>query len=108
MFHDIFFGDATVTDMAFRTARFKQFTGNLQKCLEDLAKGRLAKAGLAKGGGGNGIDVFFSPQDSDSYRGSMLGFMLSGVYAGIIGRFFWVLKFEWCNGVVKDGSLWSL
>lgn len=61
-----------------------------------------------RGGGGNGIDVFFSPQDSDSYRGSMLGFMLSGVYAGIIGRFFWVLKFEWCNGVVKDGSLWSL
>eukprot|EP00434_Breviolum_minutum_P022365 symbB.v1.2.019739.t1/scaffold1624.1/size108959/4 len=27
-----------------QTARFKQFTGNLQKCLEDLAKGRLAKA----------------------------------------------------------------
>ena len=50
-----------VTDMAFRTARFKQFTGNLQKCLEDLAKGRLAKAGLAKGGG-NGIDAFFPPK----------------------------------------------
>lgn len=62
MFHDIFFGDATVTDMAFRTARFKQFTGNLQKCLEDLAKGRLAKAGLAKGGGVMESMFFFPPK----------------------------------------------
>ena len=50
-----------VTDMAFRTARFKQFTGNLQKCLEDLAKGRLAKAGLAKGGVMESM-FFFFPQ----------------------------------------------
>lgn len=45
-----------VTDIAFRTARFKQFTGNLRKCLEDLAKKQTGQGA----NGGNGMNVFSS------------------------------------------------